>query len=200
VVLADWISSLRDLGVPTLLGLVLGAFITAWLQRKGRVDEHELTIQRLILQEQRAAASATDEALARLELRALHGPDTASDLRNEWITQVRPKALLIADDELARRIELIGQLLLIAHQAGQSSLWRHVAGTSIEDARDWLSAFLRRKPLMRPKMGTIEQINSGARQHGPDGVFMAMHTELLFRDEPQPPPRDKDGAATESSQ
>lgn len=187
MMLADWISSLRDLGVPTLLGLVLGAFITAWLQRKGRADEHELTIQRLILQEQRAAASATDEALARLELRALHGPDTASDLRNEWLTHVRPKALLIADDELARRIELIGQLLLLAHQAGQSPLWRYAAGTSIEDARDWLSAFLRRKTIPRSKMGTIEQIHSGARRLGLDGVFMAMHSELLFRNEPQTP-------------
>jgi hypothetical protein len=187
MVLADWTSTLRDLGVPTLLGLVLGAFITAWLQRRGRADEHELTIQRLIIQEQRAAASATDEALAKLELRALHGPDTASDLRNEWITDVRPRALLVADDEFARRIELIGQLLLLAHQAGQSSLWRHVAGTSIEDARDWLAAFLRRKPVPSAKMGTIEQINSGARQHGLDGLFMAMHSELLFREEPQTP-------------
>jgi hypothetical protein len=182
VILADWISTVRDLGLPTLLGVALGSVVTAWLEAKGRRTEHELTIERIILQERRGAASVTDEALARLEIRTFQGPDTASDLRNEWITQVRPKALLIDDEELARRVELVGQLLSLAHQLGRDKNWRNVAGTCIADARNWLRAFLRRVPPTPAVLGPYEQILASARQHGERNIFDILNAELLFRE------------------
>lgn len=74
-----------------LVGAGFGALLAYHLQGKAREAEHKLTIERMMIQDERAAASATNEALADLELRAFHGPDTASQLRNEWITQVRLK-------------------------------------------------------------------------------------------------------------
>lgn len=157
--LGTWITTAQDLGIPALVGIALGAAVTAWLQGRGRKDEHRLAIKRLVLQDRRAAASATDHALAQLELRAFHGPDSASTLRNEWITAVRPTAGLIADAELMRRIELVGALLLFAHQGGSNTpTWRHATGTCIKDARTWLSAFLQGRPIPSATFPTAERV------------------------------------------
>lgn len=180
--IASWATILRDLGIPTLVGAVLGAAITALTQRQGRKTEHQLTIERLILQEQRAAASAIDQALASLELRVFHGPDTANALRNEWITDVRPTTALIDDLELVRRVELIGELLLYAHQGGTHANWRHTTGTCIEDARAWLHAFLGRRPIPSPQFLTIERVReAAATEGGPTAMFDLIEVERIAR-------------------
>lgn len=159
---ASWVTTLRDLGVPTVAGAVIGAVIGAVAQRLGRNVMHQQAIDLLILGEERAAASETETALHALECRALQGTEAAGTLRHDWMDRVQPRAKHINDPELMRRVELVGGVLLFAHQVGDKTHWRYAVAECTEDARAGLSAYLRRESLPPARFPNAEVLRGWA--------------------------------------
>jgi hypothetical protein len=78
------VTTLRDLGVPGLVGTVLGAGVAAWAQARGGKHSRDHAVELLVVQGERQAEAEADRCLAALE-RAVHqGQRVIGTLHNEW--------------------------------------------------------------------------------------------------------------------
>jgi hypothetical protein len=167
MVTATWVTDVRDLGIPALLGVLVGVVVT-----------HRLSLGRQVLQDERAAATATEQALSQLETRAYGGPGSAGELRHEWTATVRPQAMRVNHPELLARVELVGKVLLPAHQTHEGdATWRPAVGACIDDARAGLRAYLGRNPLPPPAFPQDAEIQQWSAE-GLDALFGRINASI----------------------
>lgn len=167
--------TLRDLGVPTIIGAVVGAILNALAQARGRTQEHERTLDMLVLQWERAAADAADDALRDLRRRVLDSENPGL-VHNTWQDQVLPRAARVGDAEIMRRVGVVGWVLFLATHPGQGAHWTYAAADSIEDAQAALAAFLKRRDAPPARFPTVEELR--ALVTGPGGSLARLNEHL----------------------
>lgn len=158
-----WVTTLRDLGIPTIVGAVLGAAIGAWAQKRGRDLEHERSLDMLVLQWQRSAAEAADVGLRQLARRLKEG-EAPGLLYNDWQDSTLGPAIRVGDPEITRRASVIGWMLLHASFAKQG-IWQFAVLSAIEDGEAAIAAFLRRQEIPSahcPPMEELQRLIAGS--------------------------------------
>lgn len=143
------VSTLTDLGVPGLVGVVVGAVLSLLVGL--RLLDRQVDRQKELLAEQRGidAAGATDAALHRLvnALSENSGPQPDwAIVDRQFKTDVEGAAYLLQDEDLATRVDSVGIAIWVAAQHPDEALWFTV-NESVRDARAGLRAAVAGKPL-----------------------------------------------------
>jgi hypothetical protein len=186
--IASWthtIKDLRDLGIPTILGALLGAGIGAWAQAKGRNIEHDRALDLLVLQDERESADQIDRALRDLEVRIAQGGTDFGSMHNDWQDNALDPTSRLREGEIRRRVSLVGFMLFYSMH-GSSGLWSYPTQGAIEDARAALRAFLRREPIPPPQFPDYDTLKGLVTRGGridPDPLNAWFAKQAGFTDE-----------------
>jgi len=154
------VTTLRDLGAPTILGAVVGAYLGAKAQARGRDVEYERALELLVVGAERQAAKEADAALAAMQ-RVLFRPTTKlSDLTDRFFDTVAIPAAQLRDTDAAQRLGLLSALLVLAFQGVGETLWQFSVDLAIEDAQNSLRALLKREPAKRARVPDEERMRA----------------------------------------
>lgn len=150
-------TTVKDLGLPTLVGVILGALINHLTAKARGREEHERGMDRMVLQDQRQVALATLQATSAIRVQVASGDANWGALHNEWQDLVLSPTRLIRDDELDVRIRGLGYLLAMGSFAREE----HFDFAAIEgcgDVEACLEAWLRREPFPPRALPTMEEM------------------------------------------
>jgi hypothetical protein len=152
-VIATWQGAadvLTDLGVPGVLGTLLGSSLTYVFGRRLLNDQAERDQKLLASQVERGAADRVETALhvlfAAAQDTSTDDPPHWSGVHNQWQDTVLRPAARIRQPEIQDRIEAVGQAIFTAVQFPDQGLAYGVLH-SIESATAGLRAFLAFEPL-----------------------------------------------------
>lgn len=162
-------TTLRDLGAPTILGAVVGAYLGAKAQARGRDVEYERALELLAIETERQAAREADAALAAMR-RVVFEPTTqVSDLTRRFFDAVAVPTAQLRNTEAALRISQLSALLVLALQRAHETLWQFSVDLAIEDAQNSLQALLKREPAMTARMPDEEHMRALLVETNDDG-------------------------------
>jgi hypothetical protein len=175
---AAWVDTLRDLGVPTIIGAVLGAAINAVAQARGRVAAHGQALDLLVAQTERDAALTADEGLRRLEVAVQTGQRGPGLLHNDWQDDVLQPARRITNPEAYRRVLQVSNVLIPVIMSAEGENWQYPASRAIDDARDALEAILKRREIPASRFPDKEKLSGLMGPPGRAGLFDALNEWL----------------------
>jgi hypothetical protein len=138
--------TIRDLGLPTIGGAVVGAVIAHYSAKARGKEEHERTIDLLVMQDERRAALAALDSLRDMR-NGLHTGDIDSygRLHNDWADLVLSRARLIRSDELLERARTGLYLIALTTLVDQSQFTTYALIRAVNDVEEWLEAWLKRE-------------------------------------------------------
>jgi hypothetical protein len=145
-VLEPTVADLKDLGVPSIVGAIVGALIAHFAARARSKEEHQRSLEMLTLQDERGEAR---EALdATRELRTAVNADQAVSfglLHNDWQDGIYPRARRIRSDDLKERVLALSTVLTTGLLTQDGHAAPYVVVVAAEDVETWLEAFIRRE-------------------------------------------------------
>jgi hypothetical protein len=153
-----WLTTLKDLGVPGLIGAVVGAFIGHFTAKARGREENERTRQRMLLQDERRAALDMLAALREMRSRLQGDFDAWGVFLNEYQDRVVAPARLVRSAELDRRVTAGASALFYAMLA-HGAYMNYAAGRACGDAEDWIEAWLRDESPPDAVLPTSEEMN-----------------------------------------
>jgi hypothetical protein len=163
----DAAETLRDIGVPGIVGTLLGTLLGAWLAgrnaARGRDEQRQDSFDMLIRQRELDAIQGLDEKLDRLQ-RGLNDPrrdreQVLSELVNDSGLSVR--YVPIRDVEIRRRLGVLATFALLVWQTPSSVLGffpAYAATEAIDDVRRALKASLTGGVLPGARFPPLEEL------------------------------------------
>ena len=117
--------------MPTIVGAIAGAVIAHFSARARGHEEHEPTLDLLVLQDERRTARDALEAVRDMRVRLNTDSATAyRALHNEWSDRVLAAARLIRDDDLDRRARAGAYVIFLATLTPDEYAKLHPAASS----------------------------------------------------------------------
>jgi hypothetical protein len=158
--LATFVDTVQKLGIPALIGTVVGAVIAHYA---ARVREREL----LVSQDERRAAHRVLEATRAIANRIRRSPDAHEYglLHDEWAEEVWAPARLVRSDDLIRRARAGAYLLSLAALDTPEFL-TYSAIRATEDVEEWVEAWLRGDEPPPPHLPPFDEIGKLVRAGG----------------------------------
>jgi hypothetical protein len=143
-----FVTSLRDLGFPALLGAVVGAVLSYRNSKRLLDDQAERNMTMLAIQVERDAADQVDRAVHRLATGAkeARGSSDWGRLHNQWQDEVTEVAWRLDDHDLRGRVTVLGTIIFYAFQFSDPAATYGVL-RACEDLQDGLRAFLARRTI-----------------------------------------------------
>jgi hypothetical protein len=165
-VTATTVDTIRDLGLPTIVGAIAGALIAHFTAKARGREEHRRTLDLLVTQDERRAAQGVLDALRDIRNRVNTGAVTSyGELHNEWSDHVLAPARLIRSDELDSRVRAGGYVITLATiLPGQYVNYAVLRGCL--DVEEWLESWLRRETPPPAHLPTMDEIQSLVRSGG----------------------------------
>lgn len=143
------------------MGAVVGALIGHYTARARGREEHERTLELLLVQDERRAAQAALGAARRIRNAVNSQTDPGyGGLHNDWQDSVLAAARLIRSDELLGRAQAGLYAIFLAISLPQE----HTSFVVAQGARDveaWIEAWLRGEepsPAMLPRMQEMSEL------------------------------------------
>jgi hypothetical protein len=156
----------RDLGLPTIIGALVGAGVTHFAAKARGQDEHARTIDLLVWRDERRTAVAMLDAVRDMRNR-INAGEVASfgALHNEWSDRILGPARLIKSDEIAARATAGTYAIFVATLVrGEYVTYAVLRGAL--DVEDWLEAWLRREPAPPAHLPHMDEIQRLVRVDG----------------------------------
>jgi hypothetical protein len=198
VVVADVADTLTTLGIPALVGVIVGAILNHYTAKARGREDHERTLDLLTVQDERRTALAMLDA-ARDVQRNAHAGTTQSlgELHNSWSDRILAPSRLIRDEEIQARAKSGAHAIFLATLMPE----QHVSYVVLRGARDveeWLEAWLRGDPPPRAHLPRSEAlaklVNVGGRlDMGPLNELLGRRDRGDFDDDPAVGSVDNDG-------
>lgn len=155
------LETLTDLGIPGLIGTVVGAAISHYAARARGREEHERTVDLLVTQDERRTAQAMLDSV-RVMKNALNAGEVRSygELHNQWSDQVLAPARVIRSEPLNERAQSGAYVIFLATLEREGFLTYPLLRGAL-DVEEWLEAWLRREeppPAHLPTMAKIREL------------------------------------------
>jgi hypothetical protein len=179
-VIATTVETVRDLGVPTIVGAIAGALIAHFTAKARGREEHERTLELLVTQDERRAAQAALDAVREIGKR-LQVTDAISygDLHNEWSDRVLGPARLIRSDALDERARAAAYVIFLATLTGEDASYAVLRGAL--DVEEWAESWLRRESPPPAHLPPMEEIRALVRDRQRGRVSLDSLNELLAK-------------------
>jgi hypothetical protein len=160
------VETIVELGVPGLIGTVIGALISHYAAKARGLEEHERTVDLLVTQDERRTAQAMLDSVREIK-NAINAGEVQNYglLHNRWSDQLLAPARIIRSDELNTRTKA-GSYVIFLATLTRDGLNTYPLLRGVLDVEEWLEAWLRREdppPAHLPKM---EEIITLVRQGG----------------------------------
>lgn len=157
------IDTIRDLGVPGVLGTIAGALIAHLAAKARSREEHKRTLELLVLQDERRAAQAALDASRELMslVPASDAPPGSAGYENlyrQWKDRVERSADLIRSEELVGRKSATGLLLFFAANAKEGDYVHDAVCVGLRDVETWLSHWLRNEEPPPPALPSTQKM------------------------------------------
>lgn len=180
--LANVVHTLRDLGVPTLVGASLGGAISHYSAKARGREEQAHTRELLVLQDERRAAQTTLTAARDIRNRLNVGAASPSgDLHNEWSDRINAPTRQIRSDELDRRVSAMGWTImlgmLVNPDADEFVSYPLLRATL--DVEEWLQAWLRDEEPPAAHLPPVDKIRKLTHQPATGGITFEPLNEWL---------------------
>jgi hypothetical protein len=151
-------SAFVDTALPAVVGAVVGGLIAHFSARARGHEEHQRTLDLLVVQDERRAASAMLESIQQIVVEINSGtmPD-AGQLHNRWSDQVLAPSRVIRDDELRERARAGAYAIFLATVA-DDQYTRYAILRGAVDVQEWLEAWLTRETPPKAHLPTSDEI------------------------------------------
>lgn len=145
--LATTITTLRDLGIPAIVGAIVGALIAHYAAKARGREDHERTLDLLVHQDERRAAVAMLDACRDIRNSVNAGAVVAyGQLHNDWQDRVFAPSRQIRSDELEQRVRSFGSVIFFAFHGGDGAgIGSYPVIRGALDVEEWLERWLRRE-------------------------------------------------------
>ena len=164
--LASWLTTVKDLGIPGLLGAVVGAMIGHYTAKARGREEHERTLDLLVLQDERRAAQTALDAVRAIRVRLNSGDEIRyGALHNEWSDTVLAPSRIVRNAEIGDRVQSLGYVIFLATLAPEEYVSYAVLRAAL-DVEEALEALLRRDPMPARHVPAMDEVRALVFDHG----------------------------------
>ena len=141
----DLLDTVRELGVPALIGVLLGALVADWLARRRDKEAHKRAVELMRKSDERQAAKDALRGAREIRLIANHSGEQTDwgPLHNQWTDTVADPARLVASNDLDRRAQSGAYVLMLAVFAPSDQAVSYAVIRGALDVEEWAEAFLR---------------------------------------------------------
>jgi hypothetical protein len=156
----DVVTVLRDLGLPTVIGALLGAVVTHFAARARGREEQARADERMVLQDERRAAQNALDGARDLRNRVNAGDAGGSYglLHNDWQDHVFAPTRLIRDKEIDSRVRSLGLVIFHSAIATEGEHVTYAIVRAASDVEEALEAWLRREPFPLRHVPPMDEI------------------------------------------
>jgi hypothetical protein len=153
---AAWVQLVRELGLPTIVGVALGALASHYLAKA----QHKRAMELVVYQDERRAAGAALTAVREMRQNAeLAERATYMPLHNEWASRVLSNSRLIRSDQLDRRAQASAYVIFLATLARDAYV-EYALLRAFLDVEDWLEAWLRQEKPPEAQLPSVDETRS----------------------------------------
>lgn len=183
---ASVVTTLVDLGVPTVIGAMIGAYLTHVAAKARGREEHQRTLELLVFQDERRAAQAALDAVRDMRNRINAGEvaDKLGSFHNEWADRVLAPTRQIRSDDLNRRVSAFGTVIFLSMLA-RDEYTSYALLRGALDIEEWLEPWLRREEPLPPHLPPSDEIRAMTRE-GNRFTFDALDKHLERKASPGP--------------
>jgi hypothetical protein len=144
--------------VPTVVGTIIGALITHLAAKARGREEHERSIDLLVMEDERRSAQGALSAVREIGTAINAGSVTSyAALYNQWLDHVVPPARLIRSEEPDARVHAGAYVLFLATIVPEEFVI-YSAGRGADDVEEFLESWLRREDPPPAHLPLTEEI------------------------------------------
>ncbi len=183
MVLATFIDVVRELGLPTLVGVAVGAPIAHYAAKSRAREDHERTLEALAWKDEREAALRVLQGAEGIKKMRQDDPEVVQSgaLHTAWNDHVLTPSLLVSDDDLAARARSGQSVIFLAYLVADRENPDYAVVRAAEDVEDWTRAWLRREKSPDAHIPPADKVGELARSRGAGIVSLEPLNELLAR-------------------
>lgn len=183
MVLATFIDVVRELGLPTLVGVAVGALIAHYAAKSRAREDHERTLEALAWKDEREAARRVLQGAERIKKMRQDDPEVVRSgaLHTAWNDHVFAPSCLVRNDDLAARARSGQSVIFLAYLVADRENPDYAVVRVAEDVEEWAKAWLRRAEAPGAHIPPAEKVGQLARSRGAGIVSIEPLNELLSR-------------------